>query len=90
MKITYDSKEDILLIKFNNKTIQKDVSFGWNINIGLTRHNDIGQISILDAKAGSFLPIQLPSTIVKTIAKFSPQPKSLPCKSHSTRQTRAH
>ena len=66
MKIDYDEKEDILFIQFNDEAIVKDVSYGWNVNIGMTA-NGIGQISILEAKASGLLPLQLPETILSNI-----------------------
>ena len=61
MDIKYDAKEDILFILFNNEKIVKDISYGWNVNIGMTGKG-IGQITVLDAKASNLLPIHVPST----------------------------
>lgn len=67
MRIEYDATEDILFIKFNNEAVQKDVSYGWNVHAGMTKHG-IGQISILNAKKDHLLPIQLPKQIAKISA----------------------
>lgn len=58
MEISYDEQEDILFISFNNEQIIKDVSYNWNVNIGLTAQG-IGQITILDAKAANLLPLNI-------------------------------
>lgn len=58
MKIHYDKKEDILFIQFNDKPIMRDISYGWNVNMGFTEAG-IGQITILDAQADGLLPVEL-------------------------------
>ena len=62
MDITYDEKEDILFIRFINEAIVRDISYGWNINVGLT-DSGVGQITILEAKIAVLLPINLPKEI---------------------------
>lgn len=64
MKIDYDEKEDVLFIHFTNDPIVKDLSYGWNITIGITE-NRIGQITILDAKEEGLLPLQVPKKILE-------------------------
>lgn len=64
MRIDYDEKEDVLFISFSNEPIIKDVSYGWNVNLGITEHG-IGQITILDAKADGLLPLQVPRRILE-------------------------
>ena len=56
MQISYHEADDILFIKFNEDKIVREVSHGWNVNIGYTE-NGIGEITILDAKADGLLPI---------------------------------
>ncbi|MHB8763320.1 MAG: DUF2283 domain-containing protein [Deferrisomatales bacterium] len=58
MEISYDEKDDILFIRFNDEPIVQDVSYGWNVNIGMTAR-DIGQVTLLDAREAEFLPIHL-------------------------------
>lgn len=62
MDITYDDKEDLLFINFNHEKIIKDISYGWNVNVGITDAG-IGQITILDAKAARLLPMHIPPEI---------------------------
>lgn len=57
MKISYNDHDDILLIEFSNEKIIKDVSHGWNVNIGYSEHG-IAEISILDAKKAGYWPIE--------------------------------
>lgn len=58
MDIRYDEKEDILFIRFSDEKVVRDVSHGWNVNVGMTAKG-IGQITILDAKASDLLPIHI-------------------------------
>ncbi len=55
MKIKYDDQEDILHIEFSGQPIIRDVSHGWNVNIGYAA-NGIAEITILDAKAAGYWP----------------------------------
>ena len=72
MEISYDEKDDILFIRFNSEPIVEDVSYGWNVNIGVTAHG-IGQITILDARAADLIPIHL-SPDLKPALKFDRPP----------------
>ncbi len=56
MEISYDKTEDILFIRFNDAVVIRDISYGWNVNIGMTEQG-IGQITILDAKEAGLLPL---------------------------------
>jgi len=57
MRIKYDDQEDILNIEFSKEPIVKDVSYGWNINIGFTAQG-IAEVTILDAKANGYWPLE--------------------------------
>ncbi len=57
MKIIYDEPDDILIIEFSNEPIVKDVSHGWNVNIGYAA-SGIAEITILDAKAEGYWPLE--------------------------------
>jgi uncharacterized protein YuzE len=69
MKIDYDEKEDILFIRFTNEPVIKDVSYGWNVNIGMTEHG-IGQITILDAKVNGLLPVEVAKKVLQVRNHF--------------------
>lgn len=56
MRITYDDQDDILCIEFSKEPIVKDVSHGWNVNIGYTAKG-IAEITVLDAKAAGYWPL---------------------------------
>lgn len=64
IKIDYDEKEDLLFIRFSSEKIIKDVSYGWNIHVGMTK-DGVGQITILDAKANGLLPLQIPKKLLQ-------------------------
>jgi uncharacterized protein YuzE len=57
MRIEYDSEDDILNIEFTKEAIIKDISYGWNVNIGYGV-NGIAEITILDAKAKGYWPLE--------------------------------
>ncbi len=62
MRINYDDQDDILHIEFSKEPIVKDVSHGWNVNIGYAA-NGIAEITILDAKAAGYWPIENPNDL---------------------------
>ncbi|MEO5339236.1 MAG: DUF2283 domain-containing protein [Magnetococcus sp. MYC-9] len=64
MNIDYDEKEDILFIRFNDDPVEQDISYGWNVNVGMTARG-IGQITILDAKADGLLPVKMPGVMLQ-------------------------
>lgn len=57
MKIKYDETDDILHIEFSHEPIVKDVSHGWNVNVGYSQKG-IAEITILDAKADGYWPLE--------------------------------
>lgn len=57
MRIEYDDQDDILHIEFSKEPIVKDVSHGWNVNVGYAAHG-IAEITILDAKADGYWPLE--------------------------------
>ena len=57
MRIAYDEQDDILHIEFSKEPIVKDVSHGWNVNVGYAA-TGIAEISILDAKANGYWPLE--------------------------------
>mgnify|MGYP001768903238 FL=1 len=56
MRIKYDDQDDILCIEFSKEPV-KDVSHGWNVNVGYAA-NGIAEITILDAKASGYWPLE--------------------------------
>ena len=58
MKMQYDEDDDILVIEFKKDKIIRDVSLGWNVNVGMTS-NGVGEIVVLDAKAAGLFPLEL-------------------------------
>ena len=57
MRIEYDNQDDILHIEFSKDPIVKDVSYGWNVNVGYGAEG-IAEITILDAKADGYWPLE--------------------------------
>ena len=58
MKMQYDEDDDNLVIEFKKDKIIRDVSLGWNVNVGMTS-NGVGEIVVLDAKAAGLFPLDL-------------------------------
>jgi len=67
MEIEYSEEEDLLFIRFRSDPVVKDVSYGWNVHIGMTEHG-IGQLTILDAKADGLLPLRIPERVLKRVS----------------------
>jgi uncharacterized protein YuzE len=57
MRLEYDHESDVLRIVFSQEPVVKDISHGWNINVGHGAHG-ISEITILDAKAKGYWPIE--------------------------------
>jgi uncharacterized protein DUF2283 len=66
MIIDYDEAEDTLFIRFSDKPVVRDISYGWNIHVGMTDEG-IGQITILEAKADGLLPLRVPEKVLQLI-----------------------
>lgn len=58
MKIKYDEKDDILHIEFSSEPIVRDVSHGWNVNLGYADTGRLAELTILDARADGYWPIE--------------------------------
>jgi uncharacterized protein YuzE len=67
MKIRYNAQEDILHVEFSKERIVKDVSYGWNVNIGYDAKG-IAEITILDAKANGYWPLENASELLQPAA----------------------
>ena len=48
MKITYDSTEDVLCVRFSNAPVAKDVSYDWNVSVGYDADGHLADMTILD------------------------------------------
>ncbi len=57
MRIVFDNLDDILHIAFSGNPVVRDVSYGWNVNIGYSAQG-IAEITVLDAKAAGYWPIE--------------------------------
>jgi uncharacterized protein YuzE len=67
MKIDYDEEDDLLFIQFDAGPVVKDISYGWNVNVGMTEKG-IGQITVLDAKADGLLPLEIPQRVLRRVS----------------------
>ena len=66
MEIRYDEEEDVLVLRFTEEPLLKDISYGWNVMIAMS-HNGIGQVTILDAKQSGMLPILIDPKLLPSI-----------------------
>jgi carotenoid cleavage dioxygenase-like enzyme len=57
MSIKYYEDDDILVQRFSNNPIVREVSQGWNINTSYDKDGHIVQIVILEAKEKGLYPI---------------------------------
>jgi uncharacterized protein YuzE len=67
MKIKYDDQDDILHVEFSREPIVKDVSHGWNVNVGYSA-TGIVEITILDAKANGYWPLENAAELLQPAA----------------------
>ena len=67
MKIRYDDQDDILHVEFSKERVVKDVSYGWNVNIGYGSKG-IAEITILDAKANGYWPLENAAELLHSAA----------------------
>jgi uncharacterized protein YuzE len=67
MRIEYDDQDDILHIEFSRDPIVKDVSHGWNVNVGYGEQG-IAEITILDAKAKGYWPLENAAELLRMAA----------------------
>ncbi len=67
MRIEYDNQDDILHIAFSGSPIVRDVSYGWNVNIGYSAQG-IAEITVLDAKAAGYWPIENLNDLIPSAA----------------------
>lgn len=67
MRLEYDSDDDILRIEFvrGPGPIVRDISHSWNVNVGYTA-NGIAEITILDAKAAGYWPLENAQELLPT------------------------
>lgn len=72
MEMKYDEVEDVLVLRFTDEPLLKDISYGWNVLIAMT-HSGIGQVTILDAKQSGLLPIMVDPKLLPSIqAQYEP------------------
>ena len=67
MRIKYDDQDDILHIEFSKEKILKDVSHGWNVNVSYGA-SGIAEMSILDARARGYWPIENAAELLRVAA----------------------
>ena len=58
METVYYPDDDILYIRFSDKTIVREVSRDWHVNIAYAADGDIVEMTILDAKAIGLYPVR--------------------------------
>lgn len=56
MRTTYYPQDDILEIRFSDKTVAREVSQDWNVNVSFAADGSVVEIVILDAVKAGFMP----------------------------------
>lgn len=57
MKTEYDPEDDILILRFTDKPVAREISQDWNLNIAYAEDGSLVEIVILDAKASGAWPL---------------------------------
>jgi len=57
MKTDYNAEDDILVLHFTDKSVAREISQDWNLNIVYAEDGSIVEIVILDAKASGTWPL---------------------------------
>ena len=57
MHTTYYEDDDILVIRFSNKPVVREVAQDWNTNISYGEDGSVVEVVVLDAKAIGALPV---------------------------------
>lgn len=59
MKTIYYPDDDTLEIRISDKPISREVSHGWNVNIGYAGDGSVAEIVLLEAKEHGLYPVEL-------------------------------
>jgi hypothetical protein len=59
MKTTYFDDDDILVMRFSDKAIAREVSQDWNTHISYATDGSTVEIVVLDAAASGALPVEV-------------------------------
>ena len=58
MKTVYYPDDDILVIRLSEEPPAREVSHGWNVNIGYSASGDVTEIVILEAREKGLFPVE--------------------------------
>ena len=59
MRTSYDETEDILVIRFSDKPVVREVSENWHTHISHADDGSIVEIVVLDARANGAWPFEI-------------------------------
>ena len=59
MRTSYDETEDILVIRFSDKPVVREVSENWHTHISYADDGSIVEIVVLDARANGAWPFEI-------------------------------
>ena len=59
MKTTYYTEDDILEIQVSEKSVAREVSHGWNLNIAYAEDGSVVEIVLLEARERGLFPVAL-------------------------------
>lgn len=60
MRATYYPGDDILVLRFNDREIVREVSQDWHINVAFDADGTVVQMVILEAVASKFMDASVP------------------------------
>lgn len=58
MKTIYFPQDDILEMRFSDKTVVRETSQDWNVNVSYAADGSIVELVILDAIKSGFMPFE--------------------------------
>ncbi len=59
MKVTYEEKDDILVVRLSNKPIVKESSQDWDTHISYAEDGSIVEVVVIDASQKGAWPLEL-------------------------------
>ena len=59
MRTTYFENDDILVLRFSDKEISREISQDWNMTISYAADGSVVEVVVLDARRSGAVPMEL-------------------------------
>ena len=59
MRTTYFENDDILVLRFSEKEITREVAQDWNITLSFAADGSVVEIVVLDARSSGAVPLEV-------------------------------